>query len=109
MAGLVGQKGRSLYAASKAALVSVAQSLAVELADRRIRVNVVAPAVVLGSRAEQQFAMLPPEQNAALAAAHPLGFGQPEDVANAAAYLLADSGRWVTGTTLTLDGGFTAQ
>lgn len=109
VAGLVGQKGRSLYAASKAALVSLAQSLAVELADRRIRVNVVAPAVVLGSRADQQFAMLPPEQNAALAAAHPLGFGRPEDVANAAAYLLADSGRWVTGTALTLDGGFTAH
>lgn len=108
VAGLKGQKARSLYAASKAALVSAAQSLALELADRRIRVNVVAPAVVLGARAEQQFAMLPAEQNAALAAAHPLGYGAPQDVASAAAYLLADTGRWITGATLTLDGGFTA-
>lgn len=108
VAGLKGQKGRSLYAASKAALVSVAQSLALELADRRIRVNVLAPAVVLGAKAEQQFAMLPAEQNAALAAAHPLGYGTPQDVADGVAYLLAGSGRWVTGVTLPLDGGFTA-
>ncbi|MCW2243742.1 SDR family NAD(P)-dependent oxidoreductase [Azospirillum canadense] len=109
VAGLKGQKGRSLYAASKAALVSVAQSLALELADRKIRVNVVAPAVVLGAKAEKQFAMLPAEQNAALAAAHPLGYGIPQDVADAVAYLLADSGRWITGTALPVDGGFTAQ
>lgn len=108
VAGLKGQKGRSLYSASKAALVSVAQTLALELADRKIRVNVVAPAVVLGAKAEQQFAMLPAEQNAALAAAHPLGYGTPKDVANAAAWLLADSGRWVTGTTIPVDGGFSA-
>jgi len=109
VAGLKGQKGRSLYAASKAALVSVAQSLALELAGRRIRVNVIAPAVVLGAKAEQQFAMLPAEQKAALDAAHPLGYGTPQDVADAAAYLLAGSGRWITGVTLPLDGGFSAS
>lgn len=108
VAGLKGQKGRSLYAASKAALGSVARSLALELADRQIRVNVVAPAIVLGAKAERQFAMLPAQQNAALAAAHPLGFGTPQDVADGVAYLLADSGRWITGVTLPLDGGFTA-
>jgi len=109
VAGLTGQKGRSLYAASKAALVSVARSLALELADRRIRVNVVAPAIVHGSQADKQFTMLPPEQNAALAAEHPLGFGQPQDVANAVAFLLSDAARWITGVTLPLDGGYTAR
>lgn len=108
VAGLKGQKGRSLYAASKAALVAVARSLALELADRRIRVNVVAPAVVMGSKAAEQFAMLPAEQNAALAAAHPLGYGTPQDVADAVAFLLASTGRWITGVTLPVDGGFTA-
>lgn len=108
VAGLKGQKGRSLYAASKAALVAVARSLALELADRRIRVNVVAPAVILGAKAEEQFAMLPAEQNATLAAAHPLGYGTPQDVADAVAFLLAGSGRWITGATLPVDGGFTA-
>ncbi len=108
-AGRRGQKGRSLYAASKAALHSLTQSLALELADRRIRVNLVAPAVVLGAKADKQFAMLPAEQKAALDAAHPLGYGAPQDVADAVAYLLADSARWVTGTALAVDGGFTAR
>lgn len=108
VAGLSGQKGRALYAASKAGLTALARSLALELADRRIRVNVVAPAVVLGRQAERQFAMLPPEQRAALDAAHPLGYGTPEDVAGAVAFLLAGTGRWITGITLPLDGGYLA-
>lgn len=107
-AGSKGQKGRALYAASKAALGGVVRSLALELADRRIRVNAVAPAVVAGAMAEKQFRLLAPEQNAALAAAHPLGFGQPEDVAATVAHLLADTGRWISGAVLPLDGGFTA-
>lgn len=109
VAGIAGQKGRSLYAASKAALSAVARSLALELADKKIRVNVAAPAVVLGAKAEKQFAMLPAAQNAALAAAHPLGYGRPDDVAGAVAFLLSDAARWITGVTLALDGGFTAQ
>jgi NAD(P)-dependent dehydrogenase (short-subunit alcohol dehydrogenase family) len=41
--------------------------------------------------------------------AHPLGVGTPEDVARAAAFLLAPESRWITGTDLILDGGYTAQ
>ena len=40
---------------------------------------------------------------------HPLGLGSPEDVADAIAFLLADTGRWITGTTLVVDGGYTAH
>ncbi|HYD64583.1 SDR family oxidoreductase [Azospirillum sp.] len=108
VAGLTGQKGRALYAASKAALASATQTLALELADREIRVNGVAPGIVAGRRAEQQFALLTAEQNAGLKAAHPLGFGQPQDVADAAAFLLSDASRWITGVMLPLDGGYLA-
>jgi NAD(P)-dependent dehydrogenase (short-subunit alcohol dehydrogenase family) len=40
---------------------------------------------------------------------HPLGFGRPRDVAHAVAFLLADTGRWITGTTLVVDGGYSAS
>jgi 3-oxoacyl-[acyl-carrier protein] reductase len=109
VAGLRGQKGRTLYAASKAALVAATRSMALELASEKIRVNCVAPAVVLGSRAEEQFALLPAEQRAALDAAHPMGYGAPSDVAGAVAFLLSSASAWITGVTLPVDGGFTAQ
>ena len=109
VAGLRGQKGRTLYAASKAALVAVTRSVALELADLGIRANCVAPAIVRGAQAEKHFSMLSAEQTAALAAAHPLGIGLPGDVAEAVAFLLSDAGRWITGTTLPVDGGFMAQ
>ncbi|MDP2246838.1 MAG: SDR family oxidoreductase, partial [Nitrosomonadales bacterium] len=38
---------------------------------------------------------------------YPLGFGKPEDVANAAVFLLSDASRWITGTTIVMDGGLT--
>lgn len=109
VAGLRGQKGRTLYAASKAALAAVTRSVALELADLKIRANCVAPAIVRGSQAEKHFSMLSAEQNAALAAAHPLGLGLPGDVAQATSFLLSDAARWITGTTLPVDGGFMAQ
>ncbi|GGF24016.1 oxidoreductase [Aliidongia dinghuensis] len=109
VAGLRGQKGRTLYAASKAALVAVTRSVALELADLGIRANCVAPAIVKGAQAKKHFSMLSAEQNAALAAAHPLGIGMPGDVAHAVSFLLSDAARWITGTVLPVDGGFMAQ
>lgn len=108
VAGLRGQKGRALYAASKAALVSVTQSLALELADKAIRVNGVAPAVVMGPKAQEQMHLLPEAQRESLLASHPLGLGRPTDVAQATAFLLSDAARWISGTTLPVDGAFLA-
>ncbi len=107
-AALMGLKGRTLYAASKAALASATQSMALELAPKGIRVNFVAPAVVEGRRAREQFAMLGEAQTEALRAQHPLGLGRPEDVAAAVAFLLSEDARWITGTVLPVDGGFSA-
>jgi NAD(P)-dependent dehydrogenase (short-subunit alcohol dehydrogenase family) len=51
---------------------------------------------------------VPEEALKAIRANHPLGTGHPEDVAYAAAFLVSEAGRWITGTTLVVDGGYTA-
>lgn len=107
-AGQKGLKARTLYAASKAALTSMVQSAALELAAKKIRVNCVAPAVVSGKKAEQQFATLGEEQSQKLKDAHPLGLSKPQDVANSVYFLLSDLSRNTTGVTLAVDGGFLA-
>ena len=107
--GLIGQVGISAYSASKGALVSMAKSLALELAREGIRVNCVAPGVVRTRMAENAEQVLTAEQYQTIEGLHPLGTGTPRDVAHAIAFLLADTGRWITGTTLVVDGGYTAQ
>jgi 3-oxoacyl-[acyl-carrier protein] reductase len=107
-AGQRGLKGRTLYAASKAALSSMVQSAAIELASKSIRINCVAPAVVSGSKAQIQFKSLGEQQTKALIAAHPLGLSSPQDVANSVCFLLSEQSAKTTGVTLAVDGGFLA-
>lgn len=109
VAGLIGQAGRVEYCASKAALVGVCKSLALELAKEQIRVNCVAPGWVNTEMAERAAKTLSPDQLRAIEAYHPLGIGSPRDVSMAIAFLLAATGRWITGTTLVVDGGYTAH
>jgi NAD(P)-dependent dehydrogenase (short-subunit alcohol dehydrogenase family) len=107
--GLVGQSGQSAYSASKGALVTLTKSLALELSRENIRVNCVAPAMVRTEMSEKMLDLLTPEQVIKIEAMHPLGLGRPRDVANAIAFLLADTAQWITGTTLVVDGGYTAH
>jgi NAD(P)-dependent dehydrogenase (short-subunit alcohol dehydrogenase family) len=105
----VGAAGAAAYAAAKAALLGLVRSAALELARRRIRVNAVLPGYFrspMTARAEQHLAA---EQNEQIARLHPLGIGRVEDVAAAVAFLLSDAAGWITGSCLTVDGGYTAQ
>ena len=100
--GLSGNPGQANYAASKAGLVGLSKSLAKELSSRSIRVNVVAPGFITTPMTEE----LSPEAKAALLAQIPLNrFGESSDIAAACLYLAADSGRYVTGQVLRVDGG----
>ena len=101
VAGLRPAPGITLYGASKAALVSVTESLAVELAPG-VRVNAVAPAVVKTKFATALYEGREEE----VAAAYPLRrLGEPADIAGVVAFLGSSDAAWMTGQTLTVDGG----
>lgn len=107
--GLVGEAGVSVYAATKAAVASFSRSLGLELAREGIRVNSIAAGVVATALTEGIRNRVGEAAWSAIESAHPLGLGTAEDVANAALYLLSPSSRWVTGTALIVDGGYTAR
>jgi 3-oxoacyl-[acyl-carrier protein] reductase len=109
VAGLTGQAGVAAYAASKGAILALTKSLAVELAGEHIRVNCVAPGVVTTEMGQGLLEVLTPEQGASLEAMHLLGLGSARDVSYAIAFLLAETARWITGTVLVVDGGYTAH
>lgn len=95
--------GNAIYSASKAATIAYAKCLAQELANRKIRVNCISPAMVwtdlalVGATEEQ---LREAEQN------YPLKrYAQPEDITGAAIYLLSDTAAWVTGSNMELTGG----
>lgn len=101
----LGAKGYYAYAASKAALNALSLSLAVELAPA-VRVNTILPSIIETEMNREHFA--DPEFAASMRASHPLGLGQPEDVAEAVAFLTSDRSRWITGQEIVVDGGRTA-
>ena len=102
--GLRGASCEVAYAATKAALVGLTRSLALELAPSHIRVNAVAP----GCIETDMVRMLGPETRDLLIEETPLGrLGTPEDIAHAVAFLASDKASFLTGQILTADGGFT--
>lgn len=94
----LGTRGVGPYSAMKAGLIGIIRCLALEQVKHKIRVNGISPSAVVTP-------MWDKDQLEAQKARHPLGLGEPQDVANAAVYLLSDASRWVTGTSLVMDGG----
>jgi len=108
IAGMLGMAGTSVYAASKAAVRSLARTLSADLMDRRIRVNVISPGPVttpildrlgLSPEAREEFAARV-QQNVPLKR-----FGDPREIAHAAVFLASDESTFFVGAELVADGG----
>lgn len=96
--------GNAVYSASKGAIVSYAKCLALELASRMIRVNCICPAMIWTDLILE--GGIDREQLEQAQLKYPLKrYGQPEDVANLAVYLLSDASSWMTGSCLDITGG----
>ena len=99
-----GAIGNGLYGASKAALVGFVKSLALEVAPRGIRVNTVNPGITETNIYNNS--SITPEQLELEKAHYPLKrFGKPEEIGNAIVFLLSDASKWMTGSSLLIDGG----
>lgn len=99
---LGGCAGFAIYSASKAGLVGFTQSLAWELASRKIRVVAVAPGLVDTPMTHKHVEHLTNDAWKQIQSSHPLGVGNPHDVAAAIAFLASSDARWITGITLPL-------
>lgn len=105
-ASITGQKGMSVYSASKAAIDGVVRSLAHELAGQKIRVNsIIAGAIETPMHAKLADSM-PVQSLEEYRNKHLLGFGEPDDVASAILFLLSDASKWITGSSMVVDGGY---
>ena len=111
ISGVAGQKRQSTYGPAKFVASGLAKHLAVEWADRGIRVNAVAPGTIRTERVRR----LPDEPGGReyveeIERMHPMGrLGEPEEVAQAIAFLASDQASFITGAILPVDGGYLAQ
>lgn len=101
----VGTKSSLLYTGSKGAMSAGSRVIANELSSQKIRVNTIEPGMVQTAMASEMEDMLSKEVVEKDMKQYPLGYGTPEDVANATVFLLSDASRWMTGQSVTLDGG----
>lgn len=98
--------GGGLYSGSKGAINGIVKAMAIELASKAVRVNCVNPGMI--DTDIMSDGTITKEQLLEDTKRYPLGrYGKPEEVAYAVVYLLSDASRWVTGTNLLIDGGYT--
>jgi NAD(P)-dependent dehydrogenase (short-subunit alcohol dehydrogenase family) len=107
VAGLIGMIGAPVYTASKHAVIGLTKAVAIEFAKQGVRVNAIAPGAVDTSMMGRVTEKTPREK---LERIHPMNrFASPEEIASGVLWLCSPGASFVTGATLSLDGGFTAQ
>lgn len=112
IAALIAEPGMDIYTATKGALVSLTRSIAVEYAPE-IRANTICPGIVETPMLEQALAEGSdddlPVTTEEMIEGTPLGIADPEEIAHTVAFLVSDAASFITGTTIPVDGGYTAQ
>ncbi len=109
VSGLIGVGGVEIYAASKHAVLGLTKSAAMEFAQSAIRINAVCPGAIKTEMFER-ITQGATEIAELFKAAHPIGrMGEPEEIASAVLWLCSAGASFMTGQTVTVDGGFTAQ
>ncbi|GBF50904.1 KR domain protein [Leptospira ryugenii] len=108
---LVGYKGNAVYSATKHALIGLTKSVALEYANKKIRVNAICPGVIETDMSDiilNAFGK-PEETKKAIEGMHPIGrMANPLEVAKSCIFLLTDEASFITGVALPVDGGWTA-
>jgi 3-oxoacyl-[acyl-carrier protein] reductase len=105
VSGLMGNPGQSNYSASKAGIIGFTQTVARELAKRKVTVNAICPGFIATEMAEALGPAILDEAKKRIPAGR---LGEAEEIADAVLYLASDSGAYITGQTLVVDGGMTA-
>jgi 3-oxoacyl-[acyl-carrier protein] reductase len=104
VAGLLGSMGRVGYAASKGGIISFTRSLAAEVGSRNITVNAIAPGFITTKMTED---LTQEARDLVLSRTTLKRFGQPQEVAELAGFLASDRSGYITGQTISIDGGIT--
>lgn len=107
--GSFGQPAKVAYCMSKGALVTAMKAMALELANKKIRVNCISPGMVSTEMSNKILESISDENKSAIYQMHPLGLGSVQDVSNGIEFLLSDNSKWITGIDLFIDGGYSAQ
>jgi NAD(P)-dependent dehydrogenase (short-subunit alcohol dehydrogenase family) len=106
VSGLIAEERAAAYCASKAGIIGLTRAMAVDLAALGIRVCAVAPGDIATAKSRE---VAETEPQPRFPRRTPLGQGEPEDVAAAVAFLVSEGGRFITGSTLVVDGGLVAH
>ena len=106
---IIGSKGNMMYSASKSAINGIIKVLALELADKKIRVNAISAGMIYSDMWQGDKNIISADQLIQDSKKYPLGYGKPSDVASLASFLVSNESTWITGSSIVLDGGFTIQ
>jgi NAD(P)-dependent dehydrogenase (short-subunit alcohol dehydrogenase family) len=106
---VIGSKGNAMYSASKAAINGIAKVMSLELASSGIRVNTVNPGMVKTEMWSGSSSSIDEEMLAIDEKKYPLGYGETRDVSGLTLFLLSEESKWITGSNMIIDGGFSIQ